>query len=66
MFLAGAREHVRVDVHIERGVVNLFPPLLLFVFGKELPNKCVFVVNFFVAGKMARRLGYHVCLWQEL
>ncbi len=55
MFLAGAREHVRVDVHIERGVVNLFPPPPFFVFGKELPNRCVFVVDVFVAGKMGRR-----------
>ncbi len=54
MFLVGAREDVRLDVHIERRVVKL--PPIFFVFGKELPNRCVVVLTFVFAGKMGWRV----------
>jgi hypothetical protein len=35
MFLAGAREDVRVDVHVERGVVKLAPHLFFLCLARN-------------------------------
>ena len=51
VFLAGAREDVRVDVHIERRVVKLAPPPYFLVFGRELPNRCVVGLTVFFCRK---------------
>ena len=66
VFLAGSREDVRVDVHIERRVEKLaLPPFFWWLVG-NCQTDVLLVWLFFVAGKMGRRGGYRMCFWQEL
>ena len=66
MFLAVAREDMRVDVHIERRVVTLAAPPFFWCLVRNCQTGVLLVWLFFFAGKMGSRCNYRMCFWQEL